>query len=157
MSEEVKVHELTRNPQDIPVPIVNFGRWVNLIFLLAGLLTRQPWLTTILFIILLPGFVFGGKWNFIGRTGKYFLGYRLKGSLYEDKKLIKFNNLLLMIMLLMAQIAFLAGTPLTGWVISLLAIAANGLALAGYCVGCVIYYKFRLYRYMLFGEKPKVV
>src|ERR1035437_7942917 len=101
MSEEIKVHELTRNPQDIPVPIVNFGRWVNLIFLLAGILTRQPWLSTVLFVMLLPGFVFGGKWNIVGRIGKKFLASKLKGSLYEDKKLIRFNNLLLMVMLFM--------------------------------------------------------
>lgn len=157
MSEEIKVHELTRNPQDIPVPIVNFGRWVNLIFLLAGIITREPWIVTLLFVLLLPGFILGGKWNFINRIGKKLLVSKLKGTLYEDKKLIRFNNFLLMIMLFMMQIAFLAGSALTGWAISLLAIAANGLALAGYCVGCVIYYKFRLYRYMIFGEKPKTV
>ena len=157
MSEEVKVHELTRNPQDIPVPIVNFSRWIYLIFLLAGIITRQPWIITLLFVLLLPGFILGGKWNLINRIGKKFLASKLKGTLYEDNKLIRFNNLLLMIMLLMAQIAFLAGSELTGWVITLMPIAATGLALAGYCVGCVIYYKFRLYRYMLFGEKPKAV
>ena len=157
MSEEIKVHELTRNPHDIPVPIVNFGRWVNLIFLLAGLLTMQPWLTTALFVILLPGYILGGNWNFIGTIGKKLLASKLKGSLYEDRKLIKFNNMLLMVMLFLAQIAFLVPNPIIGWGISVMAIAANGLALAGYCVGCVIYYKFRLYRYMIFGEKPKAV
>jgi hypothetical protein len=157
MSEEIKMHELTRNPQDVPVPIVNFGRWVNLILLLAGLLTRQPLLTSLLFILLLPGFFFGGKWNIIGRIGKKFLSSKIKGSLFEDRKLIRFNNLILMVMLFMTQIAFLSGNSLIGWGITLLAITANGLALAGFCVGCVIYYKFRLYKYMIFGEKPKTV
>jgi hypothetical protein len=157
MSEEIKVHELTRNPQDIPVPIVNFGRWTNLLFLLTALLTNQPWLTTVLFILILPGFIFWGKWNVVGRIGKKLLASKIKGSLYEDKKLIWFNNLLLVIMIFLTQIAFIAGNFLIGWGITLMAITANGFALAGYCVGCVIYYRFRLYRYMIFGEKPKVV
>jgi len=155
MSEELKVHELTRNPQDIPVPIVNFGRWVNLIFLLVGLLARQPWFTTALFLLLLPGFIFGDKFNFVGRIGKKLFASKIKGSLYEDKKLIRFNNMLLMTMLFMAQIAFIIGNSIIGWGISILDMAANGLALAGFCVGCVIYYKLKLYRYMIFGGKPK--
>ena len=50
-------------------------------------------------------------------------------------------------MLILAQIAFLTGNNVIGWLITSMAIAATGLALAGYCVGCFLYYKFKLYKY----------
>jgi hypothetical protein len=30
--------------------------------------------------------------------------------------------------------------------------AAAGLALAGYCIGCTLFYQFKLYQYKVFGR-----
>ena len=147
MSEEIKVHELTKNPKDVPIPVLNFSRWVYFIILVSGIVLQKPWETSILLVLLLPVILFGKKWNIIGRVGKSLLASRIQGSLYEDRRLIQFNNILLVIMLILAQIAFVTGNNIIGWVITSMAIAATGLALAGYCVGCFLYYKFKLYKY----------
>ena len=147
MSEEIKVHELTNNPKDVPIPVLNFSRWVYFIILVSGIVLQKPWETSILLVLLLPVILFGKKWNIIGRVGKSLLASRIQGSLYEDRRLIQFNNILLVIMLILAQIAFVTGNNIIGWVITSMAIAATVLALAGYCVGCFLYYKFKLYKY----------
>jgi hypothetical protein len=147
MSEEIKVHELTKNPKDVPVPVLNFSRWVYFIILVSGLVLQKPWGTSLLLVLLLPVILFGKKWNIIGQVGRRLLASKIPGSLYEDSRLIQFNNILLVIMLMFAQIAFVIGNNIIGWVITSMAIIATGLALAGYCVGCFLYYKFKLYRY----------
>jgi hypothetical protein len=147
MIEENKVHNLTRNPKDVPIPVLNFTRWIYFIILVSGIILQKPWETTMLLVLLFPVVLFGKKWNIIGRFGKKLLASKIPGSLYEDRRLIQFNNTLLVIMLILAQIAFITGNIVIGWVITSMAIAATGLALAGYCVGCFLYYKFKLYKY----------
>ena len=147
MIEENKVHNLTRDPKDVPIPVLNFTRWIYFIILVSGIILQKPWETTMLLVLLFPVVIFGKKWNIIGRFGKKLLASKIPGSLYEDRRLIQFNNTLLVIMLILAQIAFITGNIVIGWVITSMAIAATGLALTGYCVGCFLYYKFKLYKY----------
>jgi hypothetical protein len=147
MIEEIKVHELTKNPKDVPLPVLNFSRWVYFIFLVSGILLQKPWETTFLLVLLLPVILFGKKWNIIGRVGRRLLISKIQGSLYEDRRLIQFNNILLVIILIFAQIAFVTGNNIIGWVITSMAITATGLALTGFCVGCFLYYKFKLYKH----------
>ena len=147
MIEENKVHNLTRDPKDVPIPVLNFTRWIYFIILVSGIILQKPWETTMLLVLLFPVVLFGKKWNIIGRFGKKLLASKIPGSLYEDRRLIQFNNTLLVIMLILAQIAFVTGNNVIGWLITSMAIAATGLALAGYCIGCFLYYRFKLYRY----------
>jgi hypothetical protein len=147
MIEENKVHNLTRDLKDVPIPVLNFTRWIYFIILVSGIILQKPWETTLLLVLLFPVVLFGKKWNIIGRFGKKLLASKIPGSLYEDRRLIQFNNTLLVIMLILAQVAFLTGNKVIGWAITSMAIAATGLALAGYCVGCFLYYKFKLYKY----------
>ena len=100
MIEEKKVHELTHNPKDVPIPVLNFSRWVYFIILVSGILLQKQWETTLLLVLLLPVVIFGKEWNMIGRVGRKLLASKIPGSLYEDRRLIQFNNILLVIMLI---------------------------------------------------------
>jgi hypothetical protein len=51
-----------------------------------------------------------------------------------------------------AQLAFLLGLEAVGWGLSLAVAAAAGVALAGFCVGCFFYYRYRAYRSRVFGK-----
>jgi hypothetical protein len=53
----------------------------------------------------------------------------------------------------LAQVAFLLGAPIAGWALSLVVVAAATAALLGFCLGCVLFYRFRIYRYRLFGAR----
>jgi hypothetical protein len=65
---------------------------------------------------------------------------------------MRFNNTLAAIVLGGAQLAFLLGLEVVGWVLSLAVAAAAGVALAGFCVGCFIYYRYRAYHSRVFGK-----
>ncbi len=132
---------------DVPVPVVTFSRWIYAVTLALSLVFQFSYGVTILLALLLPGLLFGKRWNLIGRVGKMLLKKRLSGSESEDAKLIQFNNWLLVIMLLTAQTAFLAGLNLAAWIIVAAVIGVTGVALSGFCVGCFFYYHFKLYRY----------
>jgi len=114
MIKENKVHKLTHDPKDVPIPVLNFTRWIYFIILVSGIILQKPWETTLLLVLLLPVIMFGKKWNIIGRFGKKLLASKIQGSLYEDRRLIQFNNTLLVIMLALAQIAFITGNNIIG-------------------------------------------
>lgn len=152
MLAENQAQRTTHNPDDVPVPIVTLSRWVYVIVLLAGLMLQQPWLTTLVLALVLPPVLLGRQWNLIGIIGRQIYGAQLRTAPREDRRLIHFNNLIVVALLALAQVAFLLGYSVVGWVFTGMVILAAGLALAGFCVGCVIFYQFKLTRYKVFGR-----
>ena len=158
MSEQTSLpaSEQHKHPLDIPLPIVNFSRAVYALTLGVASALQQPIITTVLLLIVTLGVVGGARWNVINRLGRIILGKRIAANPavpLEDVRLIRFNNLIVIALLGAAQVAFwVTRTPLVGWVSVGLIIAASVAALAGYCVGCVVYYQFKLHRYKFLGE-----
>jgi hypothetical protein len=152
MLADNQAQRATHNPDDVPVPIVTLSRWIYVIVLSAALILQQPWLTTVILALVLPPVLWGRKWNLIGMIGRKIYGESLRTAEREDRSLIHFNNLILVILLGAAQIAFLLGYSLFGWILTGMCIGAAGLALMGFCIGCVIYYQFKLARYKFFGN-----
>ena len=136
--------------RDIPVPIVRLNRWMLVVGILAGLALQQPLVTTLLFAILLPATVIGQRASLIFQVGKRFFARQLPTAEREDRRMQRFNNSIATILLGAAQIAFLAGAPTVGWTLALMVAAAAAIALAGYCIGCFLYYQLKLQRFRLF-------
>lgn len=140
----------------IPVPIVKLNRWLLVIGLIAGLLTGQPLVTTLLFLLLLPAVVIGRQASPVFLAGRRLLARQIEHARQrgevEDPGLMRFNNTIALILLGLAQIAFLAGYPIVGWILALVVVAAASVALAGFCLGCFLYYQFRLNRHRLSGR-----
>ena len=65
---------------------------------------------------------------------------------------MRFNNTIAAVLLGGAQLAFLLGFDVVGWLLSVAVAVAAGVALAGFCLGCFFYYRYRMNRYRLFGE-----
>ena len=139
--------------EDVPQPIVNLNRWTLVTGVIAGLILQQPLFTTALFLILLPAVLFGQRASLIFQFGKRFLPGTETGAPGVDRRLMKFNNTIAVVMFGSAQMAFLLGATVLGWAFSLMVAVAAGVALAGYCVGCTIYYRFKVYKYRLFGAR----
>jgi hypothetical protein len=137
--------------RDIPVPIVRLNRWMLVVGILVGLALQQPLVTTLLFAILLPATVIGQRASLIFQVGKRLFARQLPTAEREDRRMQRFNNSIATILLGAAQIAFLAGAPVAGWVLALMVAAAAAIALAGFCIGCFLYYQFKLQRFRLFG------
>ena len=138
---------------DIPQPIVNLNRWTLVLGIVGGLVLQQPLFTTALFLILVPAVLYGQRGSLIFQLGKRLLPGTEKGTPGVDRRLMRFNNSIAVVLLGSAQLAFLFGAATVGWALALMVAVAAGVALAGYCIGCTIYYRFRIYRYRLLAGR----
>ena len=137
---------------DIPMPIVTLNRVTLVVGIVGGFVLQQPLLTTLLFVILLPAVLWGQRASLIFQVGKRLLAAQNARAEREDRRLMRFNNSIAVILLGLAQVAFLAGAAPVGWALAGLVAVAAGVALAGFCVGCFLYTQFKLNRYRLFGS-----
>ena len=135
----------------IPLPIVNLNRWVLVLGVVGGLLLQQPLFTTMLFIVVLSAVAFGRRGSLIFQVGKRLLAKRnaaaQRAGELEDPGLMRFNNTIAAVLLGGAQIAFLFGLNLVGWALSLAVAVAAGVALAGFCIGCSLYFRYKIHRH----------
>lgn len=136
----------------VPLPIVTLNRSTLLVGIIVGLLFQQPLLTTLLFLLLLPAVLGGQRWSPIAIVGRRLFSRRIADAEREDRRLMRFNNTIALVLLGLAQVAFLAGQTTIGWVLALMVAIAASVALAGFCVGCFLFFQFKLYRYRLFGR-----
>ncbi|MDQ5825928.1 MAG: DUF4395 domain-containing protein [Chloroflexota bacterium] len=155
MSAISKSHQMSTQgcEDDIPQPIVNLNRWTLVLGIVGGLVLQQPLFTTVLFLILVPAVLFGQRGSLIFQLGKRVLPGTERGTPGVDRRLMRFNNSIAMLLLGSAQVAFLFGATGLGWALALMVAVAASVALAGYCVGCTIYYRFRIYRYKLLAGR----
>jgi len=137
----------------IPLPIVSLNRVVLLAGITAAILFQQPLVTTALFFIILSAVLFGKKGSLIFLVGSRLLARQNLNAKTEDQKLMRFNNSIAALLLGGAQIAFLLGAPLAGWILSGTVAVAATVALAGFCFGCFLFYQFNLQRFRLFGQQ----
>lgn len=134
----------------IPMPIVTLNRSILCFGILIAIATEQFWITTILFMVLLPAVLFGRKYSLIYRTGMILFKKNIQNADFEDASLQQFNNGIATLLLGVSQIAFLLNQSLTGWIFSGMVMIASGVALAGFCVGCFLYFQFKLQKYRFF-------
>ena len=132
---------------DVPLPIVQLNRWTLVAGITLGFILQQPLVTTALFLVLAAATIFGQRGSLIFQAGKRVFRSRLATASREDRGLVRFNNAIATILLGLAQVAFALGLPVAGWALAALLVAAAGAALAGFCLGCFLYYQFKLNRY----------
>ncbi len=139
----------------MPMPIVRLNRVILLVGVLIGCSLRQPLVTTTLLVVLAPTVVVGTRGSLVVALGRRLLAAQIEAALaagdVEDRRLMRFNNTIAVLLLALAQGAFLLGATTLGWALALAVAAAAAVALAGFCVGYFLYYQFRLNRYRLFG------
>lgn len=137
--------------RDIPLPIVRLNRWTLLVGVLVGFAFQQPLVTTALFAIILPAVAIGPRASLIFQIGRRIFARQLPAAPREDRQMQRFNNDIAAVLLGAAQVVFLLGAPRVGWTLALLVATAAAIALAGFCIGCFLYYQFKLQRYRIFG------
>ena len=136
----------------IPMPIVKLNRWTLVIGILLGFALQLPLITTILFALILPAALWGRRYSPIAQIGKRLFAQKNETADKEDPRLMRFNNTIAAGMLGAAQLFFLLNAPTVGWGLALGVAVAAAVALAGFCVGCFLFYQFKLQRYRLFGS-----
>jgi len=137
----------------IPMPIVSLNRSVLLGGIVLGFILQQPLLTTALFLVVLPAVLWGQKASLIYMIGSRLFRKQNQSALTESPVLMRFNNSIAVIMLGMAQVAFLLNASVAGWIISGIVAVAAFVALCGFCFGCFLYFHFNLQKFRLFSKK----
>ena len=130
----------------IPYPIVAVNRGIIVGGVLLALWTNQPLLTTVVLALLAPAALFGRKASPIFRIGSVLLREAIAHAPVEDQRVQRFNNIMAVVMLGAAQLAFILGAAWLGWVFSVAVAFAALVALCGFCVGCFLYFQFRINR-----------
>lgn len=143
---------MNNNPPTIPMPIVTFSRATNVVMVVVGLILQSPVPVYFLLLLRLAALFGGPRYNLIAQTGRLLLARRLADAELEDMRPVRFNNGIAAVLFGVASIFFTLGIPVAGWVFALMVASASGAALAGFCVGCFLYYQFNLQRYRIFGK-----
>lgn len=133
----------------IPYPIVSLNRGVIVGGVLLALAFDQPLITAALFALLLPAAVFGRRASPVFAIGSRAFARQNEHAPREDARVQRFNNVIAVAMLGAAQIAFALGAVWLGWALSVGVAFAALIALCGFCVGCFLYYQFRISRVRL--------
>ncbi|ABB24403.1 conserved hypothetical protein [Pelodictyon luteolum DSM 273] len=131
------------------MPIVTLNRAILLAGVILAGAFQQPLITTALFLIILPAVLAGKKASMVFILGSRLFASSIEGAATESAKLMRFNNAIAAILLGGAQVAFLAGATMAGWVLSGIVALAAGIALCGFCFGCFLFYRFNLERHKL--------
>ena len=134
----------------IPYPIVAVNRGIIVGGVLLALWSDQPLITTLVLALLLPAALFGRKASPIFRIGSILFREAISHAPTEDQRVQRFNNIIAVVMLGAAQLAFVLGAAWLGWVFSVAVAFAALVALCGFCVGCFLYFQFRINRSRLF-------
>ncbi len=142
-------------PGGVPQPIVKLNQAVLLGGVVAGIVFQQPLVTTALFFLTLGSVLFGKKGSLIFLIGSKLLAEQNRNAATDDPRLVRFNNTIATLLLGFAQIAFLLGAPLAGWILAGMLGVATAVALSGFCLGCFLFYQFNIQRYRLFGQGSK--
>lgn len=128
----------------IPRAIVRLNRGTIVGGVVLAAVLNVPAITTVLFVVIGAAACFGRRASLVYRIGMPVFHPAPDPVHDEDPRLMRFNNALAAVMLGLAQIAFLLRAPVVGWVLAGACALAAAVALAGFCVGCFLFYQLKL-------------
>jgi hypothetical protein len=135
--------------KEIPLPLIKANQAGIVIFVLAGLLLQQPYFIYFLFLVQLIGLVFGAKANvFIRLAGIVFSKERLRNSEQQAAELARFNQSIAVILLAAATLALIFDWTVLASVFAGMVALAAAVAIAGYCIGCTLYYQYKKWKHV---------
>ena len=128
----------------IPKPLVQLNQAFIVSTVILGLIFHYTWLW-IPFIVGVVTLI--TKKNPIIQLGKNFLSKPMNAYTPEDADQQRFNQWIATICLGLALVFFITGIGFFGYAFSLMVLAAAGIALMGYCIGCTIRYRYMMWKH----------
>ncbi|WEG12006.1 DUF4395 domain-containing protein [Pullulanibacillus sp. KACC 23026] len=128
----------------IPRPLVRTNQWFIVITALAGVFIT-PFILILPFVIGVLTLIF--KKNPIILLSKKFLKKPLASYIMEDKDQQLFNQWIATICLGLSLAFYALNIPVVGIIFSIMVILAAGIAIMGYCIGCTIRFRYKMWRY----------
>ncbi|WP_280771032.1 DUF4395 domain-containing protein [Salipaludibacillus daqingensis] len=128
----------------IPKPLVQLNQsFIVLSCIIAFILNH--WLLLIPFIVGVITLI--TKKNPLIQVGKRFLRKPLKDYKLEDRDQQLFNQWIATFCLGFSLLFFQLGFYTIAYSLSVLVVIAAGLALMGYCIGCTIRYRYKMWKF----------
>jgi hypothetical protein len=134
----------------IPAHLVKLNQWFIVITVFIGTISMQE-------ILLLP-FIFGlitiaFRINPIIYIGMKFSKKPLEMMVLEDIDQQIFNQWIVTVCIGLQLILYNIGLPLLSSLFGVMVICASSLAIIGFCIGCVVRYKYKKWRYKKNDDK----
>jgi len=127
--------------KEIPLRYVKANQVGIVLFVVLSFVLQQIWLLAALLVIQAAGLLTEGRLNPFIAVAKRVI--RNKGTEMQAVELQRFNNILAILFLVLALLAFAIGWPIVGYAFSAMLLIAAGVALVGYCIGCTIYFQYK--------------
>ncbi|MDV2988897.1 MAG: DUF4395 domain-containing protein [Dehalogenimonas sp.] len=140
--------------KEIPVPYLRANQTGIVALVVLAVVTQSPLILTALLLIELAGLIFGLKANLFVQIAKPLLKNLIAGSPTEARELARFNNTLAVIFLSLAAILFTLGLTIAGFVVAGVLAVVVSFALGGRCLGCVLYYQYKLLKSSISVKTP---
>jgi len=135
--------------KEIPLLLIKSNQAGTVLFVLAGILLQQPYLIHVLFLVQLSGLAFGAKANLFIRLGQLaFSKERLRAGERQAAELARFNQSIAVPLLAAASASLIAGWTAAGYVFAGMVALAAAVAIAGYCIGCTLYYQYKRLKHL---------
>lgn len=128
----------------IPKPLVQINQSFIVLSVIAGLLI------TPLFLLLpfaVGFYTLATKKNPVINAAKPLLKKPADQYVQEDRDQQMFNQWIATVCLGLSIVFFIAGFTTLGYIFSIMVMAAAGLALMGYCIGCTIRYRLMMFKH----------
>lgn len=129
----------------VPMPLVRINNWVTLALLALSWVTQQYWIAALPLLYCGLGALLG--WNPVIAIAKRFFHKPPSSYVSEDKAQLRFNQTLCSLMLFIALGSAVIDWTAGFYVFTILPAIANIGALAGFCIGCFIRYRWQQYRH----------
>jgi uncharacterized membrane protein len=131
--------------KSIPKPLVTVNQWFLLLTVVFSLATGIYLLLLLPLISGLTGLLIGH--NPVLIVAKKFLTKPVSSYIQEDHAQLQFNQTIAVSCLALSLVGFYTGFPAIGYAFSIMVALASGVALLGFCVGCLIRFQWQQYQY----------
>jgi hypothetical protein len=130
--------------KEIPIPLVKANQTLFVLGSLLAVYFQNVWAVLFLFIISISSLLFGPRANLAFRITRPILRHRLFYAATESVELQRFNQIIAVSCFTLASLFLFLLHNWIGWIFVVMVILAASAALAGYCVGCLLYFPYKM-------------
>lgn len=133
--------------KEIPLPLIKANQTGIVVFVVLAIAFSVPLLIYALWAIQLVGLLGSPRSNLFIVAAAPLLKPRIDASTEtQAAELAHFNQTLAVTLLTLSGVLLLFGLTLAGYMAAAAVAVAAGAALAGYCIGCTIYFLYKKWR-----------
>jgi hypothetical protein len=129
--------------EEVPLHRVRGNQLGILLSVIATVLTQQWWILVLPLVVQIISRTYGVKYNLFVRLFSPLLPVSPRT---EARELLRFNNLLAILFLVITIAAHYLGLTLLSYISLGMLTAAVVAALSGFCLGCFMYFQYKQFR-----------